>query len=156
MRPALMKEPQVSIVANLVSQSPQAILIPESIEVSAVLYNSKMDDEKRFIPLETLLVFTKERALQMVAEQQTGTAVFPVTRLQVQKPPLPNFSRLALLTNIRVFKEHTLNFKESSLTIPQFIYDLHTIHNWPAVFNLHYRIFPVPGFSVYKEEDNSI
>jgi hypothetical protein len=155
MRPALMKEPQVSIVANLVSQCPQAILIPESIEVSAVLYNSKMDDEKQFIPLETLLVFTKERALQMAAEQQTGTAVFPVTRLKVQKLPLPNYSRLALLTNIRVFNNHTLNFKESSLTIPQFVYDLHTIHNWPAVLNLQYQIFPKPGFLVSAVADNN-
>jgi hypothetical protein len=156
MMPSLKKEPQVSVFANLVSQCPQAILVPESIEVSAVLNIGKMDDEIRFIPLETLLVFTKEAALKMAAEQQTGTAVFPVTRLQVQKPPLPNYSRLALLTNIRVFNKHTLNFKESSLTIPQFVYNLHTIHKWPAVFNLQYQIFPVPGFSVSIEDDSNI
>jgi hypothetical protein len=154
MMPSLKTEPQVSIVASLVGQCPQAILIPEKIEVVAALYNSKMDDKIRFIHLETLLVFTKAEALKMAAEQQTGDAVFPVTRLQVNKPPEPYWSRLALLTFITVFNDAVLTLNESSLTMPQFVYNLHTIQNWPAVFNLQYRIFPVPGFTVYKEEDN--
>lgn len=152
MMPSLKTEPQVSIVANLLGQCPQAILIPEMIEVAAVLHNSKMDDEIKFIHLETLLVFTKAEALKMAAEQQTGAAVFPVTKLEVQQPAQPSFSRLALLTDIRVFNNHTLTFKESSLTIPQFVHDLHSIQNWPAVFSIQYQIFPVPGFIISKQE----
>jgi hypothetical protein len=156
MMPSLKTEPQISIVANLVGQCPQAILIPEMIEVLAVLYNSKMDDEIPFIPLETLLVFTKDEALKMAAEQQTGDVIFPVTRLEVQKPPQPDYSRLALLTDIKVFNKHALIFKESSLTIPQFVYNLHSIKTWPAVFDIQYSIFPVPGFDISKVEDNNI
>jgi CheY-like chemotaxis protein len=156
MMPSLKTEPQISIVANLAGQCPQAILVPELIAVSAVLYNSKMDDEIRFIPLETLLVFTKDEALQMAAQQQTGDVIFPVTRLEVQKPALPDYSRLALLTNIRVFNQHTLNFRESSLTIPQFVYNLHSIKTWPAVFNIQYSIFPVRGFIITTDADNNI
>jgi hypothetical protein len=154
MRPALMKEPQVSIIANLVSQSAQAILIPESIEVSAVLYNSKMDDEIRFIHLETLLVFIKEQAIKMATRQQAGDALFPVTKLKVQKPVQRHYSRLALLTYIRVFNNEALCLNESSLTVPEYVCNLHSIKSWPAVFNLQYRIFPIPGFSISVEADN--
>jgi hypothetical protein len=156
MKPSLKKEPQVSIAANLVGQCPQAILIPELIEVSAVLYNSKMDDEIQFIHLQTLLVFTKEQAIQMATQQLAGDVVFPVTKLQVQKPVQHNFSRLALLTYIRVFNNEVLGLNQSSLTIPENVYNLHSIKSWPAVFNLQYRIYPLPGFSVSIEEDNSI
>ena len=151
MMPSLKTEPQVSIVANLVGQCPQAILVPEMIEVSACLYNSNLNDEKRFIHLQTLLVFTKAEALKIAAEQQTGDAVFPVTGLEVQKLKQPNYSRLALHTSIRVFNEHFLNFKESSLTIPVFVYDMHSIKTWPAIFNIRYRIFPLPGFIIIKD-----
>jgi CheY-like chemotaxis protein len=152
MMPSLKSEPQLSIVANLAGQRPQAILIPEEIEVSAALYNSKIDDEIKYIPLETLLVLTKDSALKMAAEQQTADVVFPEMRLEIQQPQQPSYSRLALLTNIRVFNKHTLNFKESSLTIPEFVYDLNDIKTWPAVFNISYRIFPFPGFIIYKDD----
>jgi hypothetical protein len=151
MMPSLKTEPQVSIAANLVGQCPQALLVPEMIEVKAVLYNSQMNDEKRFIHVETLLVFTKDAALKIAAQQQTGTVFFPVTKLELQQPYQPSFSRLALLTDIKVFKTHTLLLNESSLTIPQFVYNLHSIQNWPVVFNLQYHIFPVPGFIVSTE-----
>jgi hypothetical protein len=154
MMPSLKKEPQISIAANLVSQCPQALLVPEMIEVKAVLYSSKTDDEKLFIHLETLLSFTKDAALKMAVKQQKGTEIFPVTRLQVQQPPQPSFSRLALLTDIRVFNEHTLTLNESSLTIPQYVYNLHSIKTWPAVFYIQYSIFPVPGFIVSTEMGN--
>jgi CheY-like chemotaxis protein len=154
MMPSLKTEPQVSIVANLVGQCPQPQLIPEMIGISAVLYNSKRSDEKKFIHLETLLSFTKDTALKMAADQQKGDLVFPVTRVLVEASPPPSFSRLALLTDIKVFNNHTLNVDSSSLTIPEFVYNLHAIKTWPAVFTLQYRIFPVPGFIVCKEEDN--
>jgi hypothetical protein len=156
MMPSLKKEPQVSIVANLLGQCPQALLIPEMIAVKAVLYNGKRDDEKRFIHLETLLEFSKDTALKIAAQQQTGAAVFPVTKLEVQQPAQPSFSRLALLTDIKVYNNHTLTFQESSLTIPQFVYDLHNIKNWPVVFHIQYQIFPVPGFIIAKQEDTNV
>jgi hypothetical protein len=124
------------------------------LRVKAVLYSSKTDDEKLFIHLETLLSFTKDAALKMAVKQQKGTEIFPVTRLQVQQPPQPSFSRLALLTDIRVFNEHTLTLNESSLTIPQYVYNLHSIKTWPAVFYIQYSIFPVPGFIVSTEMGN--
>lgn len=151
MMPSLKTEPQVSIVANLVGQCPQAILVPEMIEIAACLYNSIKHNERRFIPLETLLVFTKESAIEMASTQQLNTACFPVTRLEVQKPKQANYSRLALLTVIRVFNKHTLNLNDSSLTIPDFVYNMHSIKTWPAIFNIQYRIFPLPGFIIIKD-----
>lgn len=156
MRPSLKKEPQVSIVANLISQCPQALLIPELITVSAVLFSRKTGDEKMFIHLETLLGFTKEVAIKMASAQQTGIAVFPVIRLLVEKPAQPYWSRLALVTDIRVFNDELLTLNESSLTSPHFLHDIHTNQKWPAVFYLQYRIVPKPGFIVSREEDNSI
>lgn len=151
MMPSLKTEPQVSIVANLAGQCPQALLVPEMIEVSACLYNRNMNEEKRFIHLKTLLVFTKAAALKTAAKQQTGDVVFPVTEVEVQKPAAPGYSRLALLTNIRVFNKHTLNFNDCSLTIPEFVYNMHGIKCWPALFSIQYRVFPLPGFIVSKE-----
>lgn len=153
MMPALKTEPQVSIVANLVAQCPQAIMIPERIEVSAVLLNSKMNAEKRFIPLKPVLVLTKKEALETAARQQAGDIAFPVTELQVERPEEDMFNRLALLTTIRVFNRESLGFRESSLTIPEIIYHLHTVKNWPALFYLQYRILPVPGFTVTAGAD---
>ena len=89
----------------------------------------------------------------MASRQQAGDMLFPVTKLQVQKPVERNYSRLALLTFIRVFNNEVLGLNESSLTIPQIIYNLNTINTWPGVFHLQYRIFPVPGFIISKEED---
>jgi hypothetical protein len=148
MMPALKTEPQVSIVANLVGQCPLAILIPEMIEINAVLYNSKHDDSIQFIHLKTLFECSKDTALKMAAQQQNRIIVFPVIKLELQQPPQPSFSRLALLTDIKVFNNHTLTLKESSLTMPQFVYNLHTIQNWPAVFNIQYHISPVAGFII--------
>ena len=155
MMPSLKTEPQVSIVANLVSQCPGATVIPELIEISAVLYNSRIFDEKRHIHLDTIFTFTKESALQMATAQQTGAVVFPVTRLKIEKPAEPHYSRLALLTYIEVFGKHCLALNDSSLTLPEFVYNLKTITTWPAVFNLWYRIFPVPGFSIAADADNN-
>ncbi len=151
MMPSLKTEPQVSIVSNLVGQCPQVLLVPEMIEVSAILYNSKQNAGKPFIHLENLLVFTKAAALKIAAEQQTGDTVFPVTVLEVQKPAEPDYSSLALHTSIRVFNKHFLNYRESSLTIPVFVYNMHSIKTWPAVFNIQYRIFPIPGFIISKD-----
>lgn len=156
MMPALKTEPQVSIVANLVSQCPRAIMIPEKIEVSVVLLNSKMNAEKRFIPLKPVLVLTKKEALETATRQQTGDVLFPVTELLVEKPVEDIYTRLALLTTINVFNKEALGFKESSLTIPEIIYHLHSVKTWPAVFYLQYRIFPEPGFTVTTSADTLI
>ncbi|MBL0358352.1 MAG: hypothetical protein IPP72_16435 [Chitinophagaceae bacterium] len=87
----------------------------------------------------------------MASTQQLDTACFPVTRLEVQKPKQANYSRLALLTGIRVFNKHTLNLNDSSLTIPEFVYNMHNVKTWPAIFNIQYRIFPLPGFIINKD-----
>jgi hypothetical protein len=148
MMPSLKKEPQVSISANLVSQCPQAILIPQMIEVSAVLYSGRTDVEKRFIHLKSLLVINKEAAAALAMRQQTEAELFPAIELPVEEPPEPYYSRLALVTDIRVFNNETLGFNESSLTIREIMYDLHTIKSWPALFTLQYRLFPEPGFVI--------
>lgn len=154
MMPSLKTEPQVSITINLVAQCPQAIMIPEMIEVSAALLNSKMGAEKRCIHLKTLLVLTKEEALETAVRQQTGDVLFPVTELLVEKPVEEMYRRLALLTSIRVFNNEILGFNESSLTIAEIKYNLQAVKAWPAVFYLQYSIFPVPGFMISTGADS--
>lgn len=151
MMPSLKTEPQVSIVVNLVAQCPQAVLIPQQIEITAALLNSKHGEAVRTIPLQKVFDLTRETALTM-GQQQPGI-VFPVQRLPVEKPPAPHWSRLVLLTDIVVFNEEKLGFKTSSLTIPEIVYNLHTVKNWPCAFDLQYRIFPKPGFFISAVAD---
>lgn len=147
MMPSLKSEPQVSIVVNLVAQCPQALLIPQQIEITAALLSSKHEETNRVIPLQKLFDLTRETALAM-AKQQGPALLFPVQKLTVEKPPAPNWYRLVLLTDIVVFNEEKLGFNTSSLTIPEIIFNLRTVKNWPCVFDLQYRIFPKPGFFI--------
>jgi hypothetical protein len=156
MMPSLKKEPQVSIVANLVRQRPDAVLIPEKIEITVALWSSKQDHKKPVIPLKNIFNFKKELALQIASRQSTLHTFFPLTRVEVEQPPEPHWSRLALLTYIKVFNEEVLNINDSSLSIPEFVYNLHTVKTWPAVFHFQYHIFPVPGFKITLNANNQI
>lgn len=147
MMPSLKSEPQVSIVVNLVAQCPQALLIPQQIVVTAALLSSKLEETNRVIPLQKILDLTRETALDM-AQQQGPELLFPVYTLPVEKPPALYWSRLVLLTDIVVFNKEKMGFNTSSLTIPEVVYKLHAIKNWPCFFELQYRIFPKPGFIV--------
>jgi predicted RNA methylase len=154
MMPALKKEPQVSIMANLVAQCPDAWMIPETINITVGLWSSKLDHEKRVIPLQTILDFNKTTALQLAAAQKNHDKVFPLTSVQVEQPPERYWSRLALITYIRVFNDEALHYNQSSLNIPELAYNLHTVKNWPAIFNFQYHIEPVPGFKISLDADN--
>lgn len=152
MMPALKTEPQVSIVVNLVAQCPQALLIPQQIEITAALLSSKLEQTNRLIPLQKILDLTRETALVM-AQQQGPELLFPEQRLPVKKPPAPYWSRLVLLTDIVVFNKEKLEFNDCSLTIPEKVYNLHAIKNWPCVFDIQYQILPKPGFLVSAVAD---
>lgn len=152
MMPSLKTEPQVSIVVNLVAQCPQALLIPQQIEITAALLSSKLEEKDRVIPLQKVFDLTRETALVM-AQRQGPALLFPEQRLPVEKLPAPYWSRLVLLTDIVVFKEEKLGFNDCSLTLPEKVYNLHAIKNWPCVFDIQYRIFPKPGFLVSAVAD---
>jgi hypothetical protein len=147
MMPALKTEPQISIVVNLVGQCPQALLVPQKIEITAALLSSKVADGKRVNCLQGLLTFTKESAL-VLAQKADEVISFPSLTLQIEKPPAPYWSRLVLLTDIVVFNEEQLSFNQSGLTIPEVVFNLHNIKTWPAVFKFQYCIFPKPGFVI--------
>jgi hypothetical protein len=143
MKPGLDKEPQVSIVANLVKQCiVLPILIPENIEVS--LAYSKMDHERGLIneKITSLLNFNDNvaRKLPLGNEMIFSKGI----DIELAEPP-QGFGKLVLQTDIQLYKNIELKFNESSLTINHTIMKTNELV-YPSTFNVKYVIDKKPGF----------
>ena len=59
------------------------------------------------------------------------------------------YSHVALLTNIQVYKKNWILYGQSSgLTMPYLVMDLKSIKKWPAVFRATYNLGTDPGFQI--------
>lgn len=143
MKPGLDKEPQVSIVANLIKQcTTPPILIPQNIEVS--LAYSKMDNEKGLINAKiiSLLNFNDNVARKLPSGNQL---IFSKgIDIELAEPP-QGFGKLVLQTDIQLYKNVELKFNESSLTINHTIMKTNELV-YPCTFNVKYVIDKKPGF----------
>jgi len=149
MKPGLEKEPQVSVVANLLSQCDQnPVLIPELIKVDACLAGNMIDDPDPIITLKTLLKLDAGTAVQ-IKNNPEDVLVFSQGIL-VTIPVLPGsrYNRLVLDTSIRVFRHHVLGFNESGITLPKLLMDLAALKKFPARLLFKYYIESEPGFRV--------
>lgn len=146
---ALYKEPQVSIFANLSGQRPGAMLIPETITVEAALI--ERDDtgtNSRIIPMKMLLELNAATA-QRISREEGAVAVL-TEGIRVELPPLsyPVTDKLALLTRIKVFGEHTLSVNECGLTMPYPVLNIPSAGENPSALLFTYKRGAVPGFIV--------
>jgi hypothetical protein len=148
MKPALLREPQVSIVANLATQRVDAILIPECIRIEAAFMPQLSHPNFSVHPLCVLLELTSETGRQL----KDGTIKQPVFSdgvvVEITALPDSSFTRLSLLTHLHIYKEHIVQFNESSLTIPQPVMRTDEITHWPASFHFQYLFSPEPHFLV--------
>ncbi len=146
MKPGLDKEPQISIVANLINQcTTLPILIPQNIEVSLAF--SKFDSEKGMVnqKISSLLNFNKEVAKGLLLNKDI---IFTEgVNVELTQPQI-GFNRLVLDTSITLYKDITLEYNESSLTINHTIMET-TALAFPCKFNIKYVIDKKPGFVLH-------
>jgi predicted RNA methylase len=149
MMPGLNKEPQVSIVANLLSQSNRnPILIPESIKVDACLLGNMNSDPDPILYLETLIELNAVTAIQIKKDPENVEILSTGMLVTIPEMPGSKYSTLVLNTTIQVFSEHVLGFNESAITIPFHLMKTTSFKKYPVKLLFQYNMGNKPGFSV--------
>lgn len=152
MNNALQKEPQVSIVANLISQCiKKPILIPEMIIVDACLVGNPSVIPQPVHSLKTLLELDAKMAMQIKNYPETVKALTSGVEVLIQKKPGDFYTQLALCTHIRVFRQYEIGINESGLTIPLIIQMVNSIKKYPYRLLFQYQINDNPGFRIIEK-----
>jgi hypothetical protein len=145
MQPALQKEPQVSIVANLLPQCKnKPILIPESIQVEACLIGNLATDPPALLPLQILLNLDSSSAREIKKEPVISTGIV----INIPEKPEPLYSRVALTTTVKVFGDHSIGLQESGITLVKPMIDIVAIPKYPASLLFRYIMNENPGFEL--------
>ncbi len=146
MKPGLDKEPQVSIIANLITQSKyNPVLIPQAVSVNLILKGNRVNGNNEELHIKNLITFDKILAKQ-VAENLSSIDIFStVINVEIVKPEADTLSQMVLDTQIVLYKDICLNKNETSLTIPHKICTTASF-NYPVRFNVKYKIEIKPGF----------
>lgn len=149
MMPGLNKEPQVSIVANLLSQSNRnPILIPEWIKVDASLLGNMNSDPDPILYLKTLIELNAETAIQIKKDPENVEILSTGMLVTIPEMPDSKYSTLVLNTTIRVFSDHVLGFNESAITIPLHLMKTASFKKYPVKLLFQYNMGSKPGFRV--------
>lgn len=144
MQATLKREPQVAITLNMVPQlAPDGIMIPEQIEVEAVLVNmpmfrmqsacNKEGDAENAVaqPLGLVAQLNKEMALQ--AKGNVFHVLHGLRTTLLPEWQTPEYT-LQLQTRIQVWRPHQLKDNDSGLTLP---YELASGHELTGGKNIH-------------------
>lgn len=148
MKPGLQKEPQVSIVANLLAQcNPGTILIPELVKVDACLAGNLTRDPGAIIFLQTLFAFNDQAAKQVKENPEKIPLLNEGIVIEI-KQAKENYTRLILSTSIKIFNDWRLDFNESGLTVRHGLMNMADISEFPARLLFRYKLKDEPGFIV--------
>lgn len=147
MKPGLEKEPQVSIMTNLLKQCPpHTRFIPEAITIRACLYGNLSLDRERILELGTLLELDSYTA-RLLATDPGKVPVFSTGKMiHLPSPADPAYTRLGLLTHIRLYGHHELMLNASSLTIPLKLADMNGSGTTSGRLLFRYINDEKPGF----------
>jgi predicted RNA methylase len=149
MNNALQKEPQVSIVANLLSQSiRKPFLIPEQIKVDVCLSGNTFENPEDIISLKTLIELNAETAVCIKNNPENVPSLSPGLIVTIPRLPDSRYQQLVLCTTIRVFGQHSLGINESGLTIPHILWIEDSFKKYPVRLLFKYHIEDNPGFRV--------
>ena len=149
MKPGLEKEPQVSVVANLLSQCDQnTVLIPELIKEDIALAGNMTDAPDPVVSLKTLLELDAGTAVQIKTNPKEVAVLSPGILLTIPELPASPYNRLVLDTSIRIYGNHVLGFNESGITLPLQVMKPAALKNFPARLLFKYYIESKPGFRV--------
>lgn len=149
MNNALQKEPQVSIVANLLSQcSRNPVLIPELIKVDVCLMGNTIDHPEDILLLKTLIELDAETAVRIRKNPEDVPVLSPGIIVTIPKLPDSQYNQLVLCTSIRVLGQHSLGFNESGLTVPHILMMTDSFKKYPVRLLFQYCMESNPGFRV--------
>ena len=156
MQRGLIKEQQVPIMFNLMSQlKDEVIMIPNSIKLDLALMNTssrlmiEKTDQLRFKRLDTIIEFDKEFIHSHLQEQNDPkkNSRFKLCKKLNFRDQIDNdFDKITILTNIQVYGEEWIAVDASSLTTPQNLIDLHQIDEKKSEISLDYVIKEIPDF----------
>jgi predicted RNA methylase len=146
MKPALDKEPQVSIIANLISQCNKIpILIPQAIKVDLVLQGNRVSNNAEDEYIRNLIIFDTTMAYKIANNINSINIFSNGIEVEIMQPKSLALSQIALNTQINLYKNHWLKEHETSLTISHKLFDTANF-TYPIKFNVRYCIMEKPGF----------
>lgn len=142
MKPALEKEPQVSIMSNLLAQSEkETLIIPEEIIIEAALTGNMSNPSNKTVPLQTLMKFNRQ-----YIEEFTKTSIHPETILEIPHINDASITQVALCTTILVYNSYFIKKGESSLTINKRLCDTGVFNGKAVAYRVVYTAGEKPGF----------
>lgn len=149
MNNALQKEPQVSIVANLLSQcTRKPVLIPQLIKVDVCLIGDITKYPEDIILLKTLIELDAKMAVHIKNNPRDIPALSQGITVTIPELPDAKYNQLVLCTFIHVFGQHSLGLNESGLTIPHILRMTDSFKKYPVQLLFKYHVDSNPGFRV--------
>lgn len=149
MQQGLVKEQQVPIMINLVSQLPEkTIVIPNSIDLELALKNSSIEPilnnkpEEIYHRLTSLWKFNPE----FMRMNHDGEKSFPLCKDEDFKKEVVHHDELVVMTSIHVYKDEWIYPGQSGLTIGKTLFKLDQQKNKRSI-SLNYEIKAQPNFS---------
>ncbi len=156
MQHGLVKEQQVPIMLNLVSQlHKQTIIIPNKIKLDLALMNSsaelllEMKSNNRYKELKTLLEFDKEFIYSFIEKNPNWEREVQFElceRIDFQTENNKDLDKLVVLTSIQVHNEEWIKYDSSSLTIPNVLFRLEEMQHEKKELSLYYVVREIPDF----------
>lgn len=159
MQKSLEQEPQFTVTTNLGPQLCEGgIFIPEEIQVSfAFVSDDPMQTKPEYSSIKSLLSLSASNADELKQSAYASTQgacrtleqnVTPSLQLgQLSIPqPLIKAHYPALITEIKVYKHHTLTSHESDITLPRRCFEMEPLSAEKA-YNISYQIGQYPHFS---------
>ncbi len=148
MQNALVKEQQVPIFLNLMSQvKKDTIFIPEKIELSIGMQKAGLPieapNEKRFFKEESVFEVSKD-SLFPLTQELNEKFTFDKKQLIIKNEKLKGFNHLLLITEIQIYKEEKITINESGLTTPMFIKNIPENLQDSIVIDTQYQISSDP------------
>ena len=165
MSTALEKEPQVAIMRHLLRQAPNAIIVPESVQIDAFLVDTSqandvilpesLEPSSRSPPERIRVGSVFELNVTTIRSWELLTGdLLPAAAIHVPPPPKPSF-RPYLFTTITTYGKHVLRTHDCSLTgIREIKRSAHGPADCPLQF--HYRLGTSPGLFAEARETPEI
>jgi predicted RNA methylase len=157
MQHALEREPQVALYFNLAHQTDEnTIFIPQQVKVSAALYNQEKDTKIKMglIPSSTKCIAEKKTifSLDKTALIKLWKKYKNLNHIKIEKSyeiaekTVSTFPFLILYTEIRIYEQYKLSFRDTALCAPKIIADFKYVKSLPYSVVFRYNTDQMPGF----------
>lgn len=153
MQHGLVKEQQVSIMVNLLSQLPENVMIIpiktelylgllKSVKNAGVISDNHQDNFKK---VASVFELSKKSIPDLLMKGSPGTLIFPEVCIELPSELTAGYDHLIILTEIHIFGNEKLAVNESGLTIPLILDNIENIRDKKITVKLQYEIGAEPG-----------